>query len=169
MGGSWLLVRFLVCRCAAADGPVPAYSGPESFMQACGSDASMVTGSATSGSTSSMPEFGPVPTSYGPVLESSGPKSYVQASLPFDQASLGQPIAQAFFLGVDTVVKVDSTNEGSSQAGVFFGTTSLGAPALGERLCFSLPVIPECGAPIYPSESKSVLRYYCRSKEGRGA
>jgi hypothetical protein len=35
---------------------------------------------------------------------------------------------------------------------------------MGERLRFSLPVMSECGAPIYPSKSKSVLRYHRRSK-----
>jgi hypothetical protein len=30
-------------------------------------------------------------------------------------------------------------------------------------------MMSECGAPIYPLESKSVLRYYRRSKVGRGA
>jgi hypothetical protein len=41
--------------------------------------------------------------------------------------------------------------------------------ALGERLRFSRPVMPECGAPIYPLESKSVLRYHRRLKAVRGA
>jgi hypothetical protein len=42
----------------------------------------VVTGSATSGSASSMAAFGPIQTSSGLVLESFGPKSSVQAS-PF--------------------------------------------------------------------------------------
>jgi hypothetical protein len=54
--------------------------------------------------------------------------------------------------------------EGSFPVGDSFGSTSSGAAALGERLRFS----SESGAPIYPSESKSVLRYYRRSKVGRG-
>lgn len=65
-------------------------------------------------------------------------------------------------------VKVDSAFEGSFPAGDSFSTTSLGATALGERLRFSLPVMSESGAPNYPSEFKSVLRYYRRSKVGRG-
>jgi hypothetical protein len=55
------------------------------------------------------------------------------------------------------------------QASLPFDQASSGQAALGERLCFSLPVMSECGAPIYPSESKLVLRYYRRSKVGRGA
>jgi hypothetical protein len=39
------------------------------------------------------------------------------------------------------------------------GDYSSGADALGERLCYSLPVMSESGTPIYPSESKSVLKY----------
>jgi hypothetical protein len=39
-----------------------------------------------------------------------------------------------------------------------------GAAALGERVRFFLSVMSESGAPIYPSESKSVLRYHRRSK-----
>jgi hypothetical protein len=38
------------------------------------------------------------------------------------------------------------------------------AGALGERLRFSLPMISESGAPIYPSESKSVLKYSRKNK-----
>ena len=45
-----------------------------------------------------------------------------------------------------------------------FEFPSLGADALGERIRLSLPVMSESGAPIYPFESKSVLRYYWRSK-----
>ncbi len=40
---------------------------------------------------------------------------------------------------------------------------------LGERLRSSLPVMLESRAPIYPLESKLMLRYYLRSKVGRGA
>jgi hypothetical protein len=39
--------------------------------------------------------------------------------------------------------------------------------ALGERLCFSLLVISKSSVPIYPSESKSVLRYSRKHKVGR--
>jgi hypothetical protein len=48
-----------------------------------------------------------------------------------------------------------------------FDVSSLGAAALGKG--FSLPVMSECGAPIYSFESKSVFRYHRRSKVGRGA
>jgi hypothetical protein len=41
---------------------------------------------------------------------------------------------------------------------------SSGADALGERLRYSLPVMSEFGAPIYPSESKSVLSYSRKNK-----
>jgi hypothetical protein len=44
---------------------------------------------------------------------------------------------------------------------------SSGADALGERLCYSLPVMSESGAPIYPSESKSVLSYSRKNKVGK--
>lgn len=40
------------------------------------------------------------------------------------------------------------------------------AAALGERLRFSLPVMSESGTPIYPSESKSVLKYSRKNKVG---
>jgi hypothetical protein len=129
----------------------------------------VVTSFVSSGSASSVAAFGPVPTSSGLVLESSGPKSSVHASLPFDQASSRQPIAPAFFVGVDSAVKVDSAIEGSFPVGGSFGATSSGVAALGERLRFSLSVMSESGAPIYPLESKSVLRYYRRSKVGKGA
>jgi hypothetical protein len=76
---------------------------------------------------------------------------------------------------VGVAVKVDSVSEGFSLALDFsevgldsFGVSSFGAAVLGERLCFSLLVMSECGAPIYSSESKSVLRYHRRSKVGRG-
>jgi hypothetical protein len=42
--------------------------------------------------------------------------------------------------------------------------SSLGVAALGDRLCFSLPVMSKSGATIYLSESKSVLRYRQKSK-----
>jgi hypothetical protein len=51
-----------------------------------------------------------------------------------------------------------------SEVGSDFGVSSLGAAALGERLRFSLSVMSESGAPIYPSESKSVMRYHRRLK-----
>jgi hypothetical protein len=41
------------------------------------------------------------------------------------------------------------------------------AATLGERLCFSVPVMSESGAPIYPSESKSVLKYSRKNKVGK--
>lgn len=41
------------------------------------------------------------------------------------------------------------------------------AAALGERLRFSLPVMADSGAPIYPSESKSVLKYSRKNKVGK--
>jgi hypothetical protein len=44
--------------------------------------------------------------------------------------------------------------------------SSSGAATLGERLRFSLPIMSECGAPIYLSESKSVKRFHRRSKVG---
>lgn len=73
-------------------------------------------------------------------------------------------------------VKVDSDSKWFSSALDFFevasdsfSVSSLGAAVLGERLRFSLPIMSECGAPIYLSESRSVLRYHRRSKVGRGA
>jgi hypothetical protein len=47
------------------------------------------------------------------------------------------------------------------------GVCLLEAAALGERLRFSLPVMSESGAPIYPSESKSVLKYSRKNKVGK--
>jgi hypothetical protein len=41
---------------------------------------------------------------------------------------------------------------------------SLGAAALGERIRLSLPVMADSGAPIYPSETQSVMRYQRKSK-----
>jgi hypothetical protein len=41
------------------------------------------------------------------------------------------------------------------------------AAALGERLRYSLPVMSESGAPIYLSESKSVLKYFWKNKVGK--
>jgi hypothetical protein len=41
------------------------------------------------------------------------------------------------------------------------------AAALGERLRYSLPVMSESGAPIYPSESKSALKYSWKNKVGK--
>jgi len=35
---------------------------------------------------------------------------------------------------------------------------------LGERIRLSLPVMADSGAPIYPSETKSVMRYQRKSK-----
>jgi hypothetical protein len=89
MGKSWLLVRFLVCyrwRLSIVLFRVP----PVVFRHILGKDIFckpsnlmlVVTGSATSGSASSMAAFGPIQTSSGLVLESFGPKSSVQAS-PF--------------------------------------------------------------------------------------
>jgi hypothetical protein len=65
MGGSWFThVIPGLSSPAAADGPVPsspgpvlAYSGPESFVQAFGSNAFVITGSTTSGSASSVAAF----------------------------------------------------------------------------------------------------------------
>jgi hypothetical protein len=47
------------------------------------------------------------------------------------------------------------------------GDCSSGADALGERMGFSLPVMSESGAPIYPLESKSVLTYSRKNKVGK--
>jgi hypothetical protein len=47
------------------------------------------------------------------------------------------------------------------------GVCSSGADALGERLRYSLPVMSESGAPIYPSDSKSVLSYSRKNKVGK--
>jgi hypothetical protein len=47
------------------------------------------------------------------------------------------------------------------------GDFSSGADALGERLCYSLPVMSESGTPIYPSESKSVLKFSRKNKVGK--
>jgi hypothetical protein len=41
------------------------------------------------------------------------------------------------------------------------------AASLGERLRYSLPVMPEPGVPIYPSEPKSVLKYSRKKKVGK--
>jgi hypothetical protein len=41
------------------------------------------------------------------------------------------------------------------------------AAAMVERLCFSLPVMLEFGAPIYLSESKSVLRFSRKRKDAQ--
>jgi hypothetical protein len=77
---------------------------------------------------------------------------------------------------VGVAVKVDSETEGFSSVLDFsevgldsLSVPSLGVAVLGERLPFSLPVMLECGALIYPFEFKSVLRYHWRSKVGRGA
>jgi len=51
-----------------------------------------------------------------------------------------------------------------SKVGSDFRVSSLGVIVLGDRLRFSLPIMSESGAPIYPSNSKSVLRYHWRSK-----
>lgn len=51
-----------------------------------------------------------------------------------------------------------------SGIGSDFGVSSLGAAASGERLRFSFPVMSECGALIYLSESNSIMRYHRRSK-----
>jgi hypothetical protein len=50
-----------------------------------------------------------------------------------------------------------------SVVGSDFRVSSLGATALGERLCLSLPIMSKSGAPIYSFESKSVMRYHQRS------
>jgi len=47
------------------------------------------------------------------------------------------------------------------------GDCSSSADALGERLRYSLPVMSESEAPIYSSESKSVLRYSLKHKVGK--
>jgi hypothetical protein len=51
---------------------------------------------------------------------------------------------------------------GSNSKG--FVGPSLGAAALGERICLSLPVMADSGAPIYPSETQLVMRYQRKSK-----
>jgi hypothetical protein len=47
------------------------------------------------------------------------------------------------------------------------GSNFLGAATLGERLWLSLPVMLESGAPIYPLESKSVLRFSWKWKDAQ--
>jgi hypothetical protein len=47
------------------------------------------------------------------------------------------------------------------------GNCSSGADALGERLRYSLPVMSESRAPIYQSESKSVLKFSRKNKVGK--
>jgi hypothetical protein len=44
---------------------------------------------------------------------------------------------------------------------------SSGTDALGERLRYSLPVMSESGVPIYPSESKLVLKFSRKNKVGK--
>jgi hypothetical protein len=48
-----------------------------------------------------------------------------------------------------------------SEVGSNSKVSSLGATALGEH---SLPIMSESGAPIYPTESKLILRYHRRLK-----
>lgn len=51
--------------------------------------------------------------------------------------------------------------------GPALGVCLLEAVALGERLRYSLPVMSESGAPIYPLESKFVLKYFWKNKVGK--
>jgi hypothetical protein len=50
-----------------------------------------------------------------------------------------------------------------------FGATFSGVATLGERLRLSCPVMSECGAPIYSSDSKQVQRYYRKVNKGNVA
>lgn len=47
------------------------------------------------------------------------------------------------------------------------GSASSEAAKLGDRLCFSLPVISESETPIYPSDSKKLLRYSQKLKDAK--
>jgi hypothetical protein len=49
--------------------------------------------------------------------------------------------------------------------GSAFPSVSSGAVELGERLRLSLPMMSESGAPIYPSKSKSTMRYSRKRKD----
>jgi hypothetical protein len=51
--------------------------------------------------------------------------------------------------------------------GSAFPGVSSGVEELGERLHLSLPVMPESGVPIYPSKSKSVMRYSRKKKNAQ--
>jgi hypothetical protein len=47
------------------------------------------------------------------------------------------------------------------------GSTSSKAAKLGDRLCFSLPMMSESETPIYPSDSKKLLRYSQKLKDAK--
>jgi len=51
--------------------------------------------------------------------------------------------------------------------GSAFPSVSLGAKELGERLRLMLHMMPESGASIYPSKSKSVMRYSRKRKDAQ--
>jgi len=124
---------------------------------------SVSKGSTNSGPFSSDPESGSaspgvsLPAISSPSLAFFGSPTIASSSnvsAPFGCSVLD---SKGFFEGFSPAPEF-------SEVGSDFSVSSLGATALGDRLCFSLSVMSESGAPIYPLESKSVLRYHRRSK-----
>jgi hypothetical protein len=128
------------------------------------SNLSVFEGSANFGLVSSNSEFGSaspgvsLPAISSPCLAFSGSlviASSSNVSAPFECSILdSKGFSEGFSLALEFF-----------EVGSDFRVSSLGATALGDRLRFSLSIMSESGAPIYSSESKSVLRYHRRSKE----
>jgi hypothetical protein len=157
-----------------------------------GSDASM--GSVPSGLGSPVPGVvGFSSASFPALIERSSPYPPIfsamellveKSSAPssFEASNVSSTADTSVFEGVGVSALVRSVLGGdppfspssemaSSPALVGFdpalGNCSLGADALGERMRYSLPVMSEFGAPIYPSESKSMLKYSRKNMVGK--
>jgi hypothetical protein len=79
-----------------------------------------------------------------------------EARLDAGMSGLGSSAPEAVDGSISTL-PLDSGSKG-------FEFPSLGADALGERIRLSLPMMADSGAPIYPFETKSVMRYQRKSK-----
>jgi hypothetical protein len=115
------------------------------------------------------------PTALVEVIAAAPEQSDVGCSPKLSAAELSSASLVRFALGEDPLLPSSSEvycdllapSPALDGFGPAPGVCLLEAAALGERLYCSLPVMSESGAPIYLSESKSVLKYSQKNKVGK--
>jgi len=155
-----------------------------------GSDAGMSSGPSGLGapapevvgfSSASLPKSKERSSPFPPVSSTTeilGEKSSTPYSFEAPNVSSSAVTSGSEGVGVSALVRsalggdppLSSSSEMAPSPALFVPTLSVcssGADALGERLRYSLHVMSESGAPIYPSESKSVLSYSRKNKVGK--
>jgi len=130
--------------------------------------------SGASGLTGSQSKPGEVSTLTGPALSSLVPPLF---SLEMLSQGLGS-LAPTLDVVCDSSGVLCSSQQaslgqakfpqpGKAGCGSAFPSVSSRVVEFGKQLRLSLPVMTECGVPIYPSKSKSVMRYSRKRKDAQ--